>query len=111
MTDKTIETLLDELINSEPCPQCDNSGSYPGGNEETGVEECQCQFCYTVTHSVFNDNNVKQQILSRFEALEKERDGLREGIAWIREYVADDPGVVQKCDELLRKALEGKGEA
>ena len=49
-----LDKLLEDLINAESCPQCDNSGSYPGGNEETGVEECKCQFCYTQENGIFN---------------------------------------------------------
>ena len=47
---------LKDIINdlSEDCPNCNNMGSYAGGNEETGVEQIQCQWCYEVPNSKFN---------------------------------------------------------
>jgi len=37
-----------------PNPACGNTGGFPVPDGRGGWEECQCEFCWTVEDSVFN---------------------------------------------------------
>jgi len=59
MTNKELREKINRLVmDTEECPNCDNTGHYAGGGDEDGFpEEIQCEFCYTNPNSKFNFTN------------------------------------------------------
>lgn len=69
-----LKAELEEFVFSkfgEDCPNCDNSGSYAGGNCEDGPEEVQCEFCWTNHNSIFNLKRDIDAFLDREYASDK----------------------------------------
>ena len=61
---KLIQIAKNISVNKEyweHCPDCDDVGYYSAG-QYYEPEQMQCEFCYTNSRSVFNQNRIKQAL-------------------------------------------------
>ena len=67
------EKLLEAIIKKcgFDCPNCDNCGIITGGNETTGPEQEQCEWCYTYPSSKFQ---LRLRINSAFTEIAEETE-------------------------------------
>ena len=58
---KELKLLKEDIAASRglKCPNCEDSGGFPGYDGFGQVVQQQCEFCWTVTDSIFNRRRKK----------------------------------------------------